>query len=108
MDDPTGPFHGKAVYFDQRTGRDALYEVRTARPVGKVKVRMAAMSGFVVEILDVSPARTSGRTAARTGPHAGGNAWGECEVKFTPRTHFLMRFHNEASNWLFIDRVMLE
>ena len=81
----------------------------------KATVRMAAMAGFVVEVLDAgagphdSKARPAGgRTLARTGPRQGGNVWGECEVVFTPRMHFLMKFHNEASHWLFIDRILLE
>jgi hypothetical protein len=105
VDDPTGPFHGKAVYFNQKTGQDALYDVRTTRPTTKITVRMAAMENMTIEVL----ANIGGAVIGKTGPHGGGNHWAVFEVEFQrPQRGFAIRFHNEISTWLFIDRIFLE
>jgi hypothetical protein len=104
-DDPTGPFHGKAVYFNQKTGQDVYYLVHTTRPASKATIRMAAMENMTIEVL----ANIGGAVIGKTGPHQGGNNWAVFEVEFQrPQRGFAIRFHNEISTWLFIDRIFLE
>ncbi|MHC4198568.1 MAG: hypothetical protein ACYSU0_01055, partial [Planctomycetota bacterium] len=102
-DDPTGAFRGEPVYFNQKTGKDVVYEVRTPKPVSKATIRMAAMLHFTVEILEAN-----GQPVWKSGRYEGGNRWATYEMQFPPRRHFLMRLHNEISTWLHIDRIDLE
>ena len=101
--DPVAPFFDGPVYFDQRTGHDAYYEVRTVRPVTKLRVRIVAAADFVLGIIGAN-----GNTLARIGPHGVGNNWAEFEATFAASTYFVVRIHNEAGHWVMIDRIFLD
>jgi hypothetical protein len=102
--DPSGPFHGRAVYFDQRTGKDVVYSVRTVTAASKITVRMAAMKGCVIEVF----ASYNGEVIGKVGPLGGGNTWGQFEVEFPGQRGFAIRIHNDVSTWLLIDRIFVQ
>ncbi len=103
-DDAVGPFSGKGVYFDQKTGRDVVYEIYSSRPIRGVYYKGGAIYGTTIEFLDVR-----GKRIAGVGPFSGGNAWAEFTLKL-PRgspNHVLLKFHNTASGWFYIDTLKL-
>ncbi len=102
-DNPTGPFSGKAVYFDQRTGcKDVVYSVQSIRTIKQVHWKGAAMTEMTIEVLD-----PKGTSLAKCGPYGGGNNWAEFTVDFKPCKQFLIRIRNNASNWFLIDSIDL-
>ncbi|MBI1373779.1 MAG: hypothetical protein GC159_13730 [Phycisphaera sp.] len=103
-DDGRGPFLGKGVYFNQMTGKDVYYELSLPRPAKQVYWKGAAMQGMTITILD-----KRGKELASTGPHGGGNNWGEftLDVPRTAGTRFVLRFHNEVSHWYYINKIEL-
>jgi len=97
-----GPFSGSGVYFDQKTGKDVVYEIRTSRPIRVLYYKGAAIFGTTIEFF--SP---SGKRIAGMGPLKGGNSWQEFTLKL-PRSvgnHVFLRFHNTASTWFYIDTI---
>lgn len=102
-DDATAPFTGKPVYFDQRTGKDVVYAVRSAVPLRQVRWRGAAMTNMAIEVQDLD-----GSVVAKGGPHEGGNVWGEFTLDFEPRTQFYLRFRNHVSTWYLIAELELK
>jgi hypothetical protein len=76
-DDPLAPFSGKPIYFDQRTGTDAVYRIRSGRPVTRVHWMGATMTPMRIEVLDLG-----GKIAAEKGPLGGGNPWAEFTLDF--------------------------
>ena len=99
-DDALGPFSGSGVYFDQKTGKDVVYEIRTSRPIRTLYYKGAAIFGTTIEFF--SP---SGKRIAGMGPLTGGNKWAEFTLKL-PRgagNHVFLKFHNTASHWFYID-----
>jgi len=102
--DGLGPFSGKGVYFDQKTGKDVLYEIRSRRRVKVVGYKGAAIFKTTIEVLD-----PKGKTVAAIGPLAGGNKWAQFTLK-VPATvghHFFLRFRNHASTWFYINTLTL-
>ncbi|MEI7900460.1 MAG: prefoldin domain-containing protein [bacterium] len=102
-DDPTGPFSGKAVYFDQRGGKDVVYSIQSISRLKKLHWKGAAMENMTIEILD-----PNGKSLAMGGPYTGGNIWAEFTVDFPPSNQFLIRIHNNISHWLLIAAIDLE
>ena len=102
--DARGPFVGQGVYFNQKTGKDVVYEIRSARLVHEVHWRGAAMSNMTMEIIS-----GSGKVVARTGPHGGGNVWGTFRVKVPASTgrYFFLRLHNTVSTWYYVQAIKL-
>ncbi len=100
--DPTGPFRGEPVYFDQRTGTDVVYEVRAGRVLRHLYWKGAAMVNMTFEVLD-----GSGNVLARGGPWGGGNQWAEFTLDFPPSSRFILRFKNHVSTWYLIDTLTL-
>ena len=103
--DGRGPFTGKGVYFNQKTGKNVLYEIYSSRPVKEVHFKGAAMVKMTIEILD-----PKGKPVAAVGPIGGGNKWGQFSVK-VPRTvgrHFFLRFYNDVSTWFYINTLTLQ
>jgi len=96
--DPLAPFDGKPMYFDQHTGKDVVYDVRSPRLLSQVHFKGAAMFNMTMEVQD-----SDGKTVAKGGPYGGGNTWGEFTVDFPPRRIFRLKFHNEAGDWFFIN-----
>jgi hypothetical protein len=101
--DPLGPFDGKPVYFDQKTGKNVVYDVRSPKTVSQVYFKGAAMFKMAIEVQD-----PDGKTVAKGGPYGGGNTWGEFTVEFPPRRIFRLKFYNEASTWLFINTLIIK
>jgi len=101
-DDALGPFSGSGVFFDQKTGKDVIYEIHTSRPIRTMYYKGGAIFNTTIEVF--SP---SGKRLAGMGPLKGGNKWAEYTLKF-PRTagnHVFLRFHNTASTWFYIDTI---
>jgi len=97
--DGLGPFAGKGVYFNQRTGQDVIYEIYTSRPIKGLYYKGAAIFSTTIEFFDAR-----GKRIAGIGPLSGGNRWAEYTLKL-PRTagsHLFLRFHNTASTWFYI------
>ena len=102
--DGLGPFVGKGVYFNQRTGQDVLYEIYTSRPIKGLYYKGAAIFSTTIEFFDARGKRITG-----IGPLSGGNQWAEHTLKL-PRTagkHLFLRFHNTASTWFYIHTLKL-
>jgi tRNA A-37 threonylcarbamoyl transferase component Bud32 len=102
-DDATAPFNNKPIYFNQRTGTDVVYEVRSPWPVRQIRWKGAAMQNMTIEILDAE-----GRVVTRGGPYEGGNVWAEYTVTFEPRAQFVLRFRNRVSHWYLIAELELK
>ncbi len=102
-DDPLAPFRGEATYFNQRTGTDAVYQVRSGRKLRRLYWKGAAMADMTIEILDVS-----GAVLAKGGPWGGGNTWGEFTLDFPPTSRFTLRMRNHVTVWYMVDTVKLE
>lgn len=102
-EDATSPFEGKPVYFNQKSGRDVVYDIRYHKPVKSVLWKGAAMKDMTIEILDME-----GNRVAQGGPYQGGNRWGEYKVEFEPRRDFVLKVSNYVSTWLLIDTLTLE
>ena len=103
--DCRGPFAGSGIYFDQKTGKDVVYEIRTSRRIKAIYYKGAAIFNTTIEVF--SP---SGKRLAGLGPLKGGNSWAEYTLKF-PRTagnHVFLRFHNTASTWFYIDTITIQ
>jgi predicted Ser/Thr protein kinase len=100
--DPAGPFRGEPVYFDQRTGTDVVYEVRSGRSLRHLYWKGAAMTNMTFEVQD-----WSGNVVARGGPWAGGNTWAEFNLDFPPSNRFILRLRNHVSTWYLIDTLTL-
>jgi hypothetical protein len=66
--------------------------------LSQVHYKDAAMFNTTIEVHDLD-----GKAVAKGGPYGGGNTWGEFTVEFPPRRLFRLKFHNEASNWFFIN-----
>jgi len=100
--DPRGPFAGQPVYFQQKTGKNVVYEIQWHPPVRQIYYRGAAWKNMTIEVLN-----SKGAVLARTGPHGGGNKWSEVVLNLPPNAgnRFFLRFHNEISTWFFIARV---
>jgi len=98
--DLLAPFAGKPIYFDQHTGKDVVYEVRSPKALSQLYFKGAAMFELTFEILDLD-----GKTVAKGGPYKGGNKWGEFTLEFPPLRIFRLKVHNEVSNWLFINNL---
>jgi len=103
-DDPLGPFVGKGVYFSQTT-QEVFYEVLLRRRVRQLYWKGAASSNMRIEFLDLR-----GNLLGSAGPFNKGNTWSEHVVNIPPRagTHFVLRFHNEAGSWYYIDTIRLK
>ena len=102
-EDALAPFRGEAVYFNQRTGTDAVYQVRSGRKLRRLYWKGAAMADMTIEILDVS-----GAVIAKGGPWGGGNTWGEFTLDFPPTSRFTLRMRNHVTVWYMVDTVKLE
>jgi len=102
-DDPLAPFRGEAIYFNQRTGTDVVYQVRAGRKLRRLYWKGAAMQAMTIEILDVS-----GAVLAKGGPWGGGNTWAEFTLDFPPTSRFTLRMSNHVSVWYLVDTVKLE
>ncbi len=103
-EDAMGPFSGKGVYFDQKTGKDVIYEIYSSRPIKGVYYKGGAIYSTTIEFLDVR-----GKRLAFMGPLKGGNRWAEFTLKL-PRgapNHIFLKFHNTASTWFYIDTLKL-
>ncbi|MDP6544279.1 MAG: hypothetical protein QGH60_09830 [Phycisphaerae bacterium] len=101
-DDALGPFSGSGVYFDQKTGKDVIYEIHSSRPIRVMYYKGAAIFSTTIEFY--SP---SGKRLAGMGPLKGGNSWQEFTLKL-PRNvgnHVFLKFHNTASTWFYIDTI---
>jgi hypothetical protein len=102
-EDATGPFQGKPVYFDQRTGKDVVYEIRSDTRFRSLTWKGAAMQQMKIEILDAA-----GNIVAEGGPYEGGNKWAEFTLEFPPSNRFTLRFRNFVSHWYLIDTIRLQ
>jgi hypothetical protein len=102
-DDATGPFRGEPVYFDQRSGTEALFEVRSGRRLSKLRWKGAAMQAMTIEILDIS-----GAVVAKGGPYGGGNVMNEFALDFPSLSRFWIRLSNHISTWYFVDTIDLK
>jgi hypothetical protein len=102
-DDPLAPFRGEAVYFDQKTGTDVTYQVRSGRKLRHISFKGAAMAQMTIEVLDMA-----GTVLAKGGPWGGGNTWGEFTLDFAPTSRFTLRLRNHVSAWYMIDTLKLE
>jgi len=103
-EDARSPFAGKGVYFDQKTGKDVVYEIRLARPIRAIYYKGAAVFKTRIEVW--SP---KGKLLSGIGPLKGQNTWAEFTLK-VPRTagrHFFLKFHNTAGQWFYIDTIKL-
>jgi len=103
-DDGLGPFSGKGVYFDQKTGKDVIYEIYSSRAIKGVYYKGAAIFSTTIEFLDAKGNRIAGM-----GPLGGGNKWAEFTLKIPrgSRNHMFLKFHNTASTWFYIDTLKL-
>jgi len=88
-DDALAPFRGEAVYFNQKTGTDSVYQVRSGRRLRRLYWKGAAMQEMTIEILDVA-----GNVLAKGGPWGGGNTWAEFTLDFPPTSRFTIRMRN--------------
>jgi serine/threonine protein kinase len=102
-DDALAPFRGEAVYFQQKTGTDAVYQVRSGRKLRRLYWKGAAMQEMTIEILD-----QAGTVIAKGGPWGGGNTWAEFTMDFPPTNRFTLRMRNHISTWYMVDTVKLE
>ena len=103
--DCLGPFSGSGIYFDQKTGKDVIYEIHTSRPIKAFYYKGAAIFKTTIEFF--SP---SGKRIAGIGPLTGGNSWAEYTLKL-PRgagNHLFLKFHNTASTWFYIDTIKFQ
>ena len=103
--DGLGPFTGKGVYFNQKTGKNVLYEIYSSRRVKGVHYKGAAIFKMTIEILDAK-----GKPVAAIGPMGGGNKWAQFSLKVpsTVGRHFFLRFYNDVSTWFYIHTLTLE
>ncbi len=102
-DDATGPFRGEAVYFDQKSGTDVVYEIRSGRRLSKLRWKGAAMQQMGIEIQD-----TAGTVVAKGGPYPGGNVWAEFTLEFPPLSRFTLKLSNHVSVWYLVDTIELK
>jgi hypothetical protein len=102
-DDATAPFANKVVYFNQKTGTDVVYRVRSPRPLRQVRWKGAAMQKMMIEIMDLK-----GNILTSGGPYEGANKWAEFSVTFEARAEFLLRFRNHISTWYMIAELELK
>jgi hypothetical protein len=102
-EDPLGPFENKATYFNQKTGTDVVYEVRSTRPLKSLRWKGAAMQKMMIEILDAK-----GNVVASGGPYNGGNNWAEFSINFEPRKEFTLRLRNFVSMWYLVTELELK
>ena len=101
-DSALGPFSGSGVFFDQKTGKEVIYEIHTPRPIRVLYYKGGAIFNLTIEVF--SP---GGKRLAGMGPLKGGNKWAEYTLKL-PRNagnHVFLRFHNTASTWFYIDTI---
>jgi hypothetical protein len=101
-DNALGPFSGSGIFFNQKTGKDVIYEIHTSRPIRVLYYKGGAIFNTTIEVF--SP---SGKRLAGIGPLKGGNKWAEYTLKL-PRNagnHVFLRFHNTASTWFYIDTI---
>lgn len=79
-------------------------EITAARPVRGIYWKGAAMLKMTMEVLALD-----GMALARSGPHAGGNRWGEFTLAVPPAAgrRFRLRFSNHVSTWYYIHTVKL-
>ncbi len=101
-DDATAVFRGEAIYFNQQTGTDVLYEVRSGRRFRQLSWKGAAVQQMTIEVLDLG-----GNVLGKGGPWGGGNQWAEFTVDFPPTPRFLIRLKNHISSWYLIDKLEL-
>lgn len=103
--DALGPFTGKGVYFNQKTGKDVLYEIYSSRRVAAVHYKGAAIFKTTIEVLD-----PKGTPVAALGPLGGGNRWAQFVLEVPPAAgrHFFLRFRNHASTWFYINTLTLQ
>jgi serine/threonine protein kinase len=102
-DDPVGPFRDEPVYFDQRTGKDVVYDVRSGRRFRKLHWKGAAMQGMTIEIQD-----PGGSVIAKGGPWGGGNVRAEFDLEFPPLSRFRIRLTNQVSTWYLVESITLQ
>jgi hypothetical protein len=102
-EDPLAVFRGEAIYFNQKTGTDVVYQVRSGRRLRHLSWRGAAMQEMTIEVLD-----PSGNVLAKGGPWGGGNSWADFTLDFPPVSRFLLRLRNHVSVWYMIDTLKLE
>jgi predicted Ser/Thr protein kinase len=102
-DDALGPFRGEPIYFNQKTGTDVVYQVRSGRKLKRLSWRGAAMVDMTIEILDLA-----GNVIAKGGPWGGGNTWADFTLDFPPTSRFSLRLRNHIGAWYLVDTVKLE
>ena len=96
-EDALAPFAGKAMYFNQKTGTDVVYDVRSNRPLKQLRWKGAAMQNMMIEVLDAK-----NNVVGSGGPYQGGNKWAEFTVAFEPQKQFVLRLRNHVSTWYLI------
>jgi hypothetical protein len=100
--DPTVVFKNKAMYFDQRTGKDVVYRVVSPRPLAGLRWKGAAMQKMTIEVTDAQ-----GNVLGKGGPYVGGNKWAEYVLPFKPGKELILRFKNHISRWYLIAELQL-
>lgn len=105
--DPLGPFSGKGMYFRQRGGQDTevSYRIESSEPVREIRFRGAASFRMCLQI-----AHLDGTVIlAASGPFNKGNVYSEHTVRVpeTAGQQFILRIHNEATIWFYIERLTL-
>ena len=101
-DDATVVFQEKAVYFNQRTGKDVVYRVVSPVPLTGLRWKGAAMTNMTIDVLDAQ-----GNSLGKGGPYNGGNRWAEYVLPFKPSTEFTLRISNHATRWYLIAELEL-
>jgi len=101
---PLSPFSGGGVYFDQKTGKDVVYEIYSSGPIKGIYYKGAAIFDTHIQVFN-----PRGKLLAGMGPLKGGNSWHEYTLKLpsSAGNHVFLKFRNDASTWFYINTLKL-
>jgi outer membrane protein assembly factor BamB len=106
-EDPTAPFAGKGIYFQQNKGRDRhlYFRIESGDPVREIHFRGAATAQMRMEILDAG----GDLVLAKAGPFRKGNVYSEHRIQVPPIAgrRFILKFRNLAGHWFYIEELAL-
>ncbi|MDP6523483.1 MAG: PQQ-binding-like beta-propeller repeat protein [Kiritimatiellia bacterium] len=106
-EDPSAPFSGEGVYFQQNKGQDKQlhFRVESKNPVREIHFKGAATAQMRMEILNAE----GNLVLATSGPFREGNVYSEHRVAVPPIAgrRFILKFQNQAGTWFYIEKLTL-
>ncbi len=96
---------GGGVYFNQKTGKDVVYEIFSSSSIKSIHYKGAAIFNTHIKAYSAK-----GKLLATLGPLKGGNSWYEYTLTLPKgyHNHIFLTFRNDASTWFYIDTITLK